>query len=116
MSFSGNVEVERLLRPIKLEVDEDIEDADASAFPIHVTLEHLPPPKEVANGDIRSGLYRSNLFVNGANGTNGTHGTNGTNGVNGLHGHTDLHEELETEIVHCKYLIGCDGAHSWVRK
>ena len=24
--------------------------------------------------------------------------------------------EVETEVVHAKYVVGADGAHSWVRK
>lgn len=96
--YKDDLEVDRLLRPVKLEIDADIEQADASAYPIHVTLEAVPPPTEIANGDIKSGLYRSNLFGNGSN------------------GHTDVDENLETQVVHCKYLVGCDGAHSWVRK
>jgi phenol 2-monooxygenase len=96
--YKDDLGVDRLLRPVKLEIDADIEQADASAYPIHVTLEAVPPPTEIANGDIKSGLYRSNLFSNGSN------------------GHTDVDENLETQVVHCKYLVGCDGAHSWVRK
>lgn len=102
-----NLEVDRLLRPIKLEVDADVDQADSSMYPIHVTLEAVPAPAEIANGDITSGLYRSNLFVNG---TSGAHESNGVNG------HADPEEEFERQVVHCKYLVGCDGAHSWVRK
>lgn len=104
---TDNLEVDRLLRPVKLEVDANVEQADASSYPVHVTLEAVPPPSEFANGDIRSGLYRSNLFVNRAN---------GINGVDGVNGRTDSEEELERQVVHCKYLVGCDGAHSWVRR
>ena len=25
-------------------------------------------------------------------------------------------EEEDCEIIHTKYVVGCDGAHSWVRK
>ena len=27
-----------------------------------------------------------------------------------------LEGEADTEIVHAKYVLGADGAHSWVRK
>jgi len=67
-----------------------------------VTLKKLPPPPESewANGDIKSGLYRSNLFTDES--------TTAGNEVNGDHS--------AEETVRCKYLVGCDGARSWVRK
>ena len=30
--------------------------------------------------------------------------------------HLDAPEGQDTEIVHAKFVIGADGAHSWVRK
>jgi phenol 2-monooxygenase len=76
--------------------------ADPSAYPITVTVEKLPPPPESewANGDVKSGMYRSNLFADESS-------TRG-NEVDADHS--------GQEVVQCKYLVGCDGARSWVRK
>lgn len=82
-----------------MQVDESLLDKP-DAYPVKVTLESLPPPKEYANGDASSGLYRSNLFVDESM-------TNG-NAVDADHS--------GEEVVYCKYVVGCDGARSWVRK
>lgn len=82
--------------PQELQVDEAKLD-DPCAYPVTIRLHHLPPPKEWANGDVKSGLYRSNLFATEEPLTNGT-----------------SHED--DEIVHCKFVVGCDGARSWVRR
>ncbi|KAL7008266.1 hypothetical protein EMMF5_001995 [Cystobasidiomycetes sp. EMM_F5] len=82
-----------------VDVDESLLDKP-DAYPVKVTLESLPPPKEYANGDASSGLYRSNLFVDESM-------TNG-NAVDADHS--------GEEVVYCKYVVGCDGARSWVRK
>lgn len=99
MLTADNLEVDRLLTPTSFSVDEAALD-DPSAYPVTVTLKSLPPPAEVANGDVKSGMYRSNLFVDES--------STAANDVNGNHS--------EEETVHCKYLVGCDGARSWVRK
>ena len=87
--------MERLLAPQELQVDE-AKLGDVSAYPVTVRLKHLPPPKDWANGDVRSGLYRSNLFAAEETQTNGT-------------------SDEDDEIIHCKFVVGCDGARSWVR-
>lgn len=94
--LADNLEVERLLSPQELQVDE-AKLSDPTAFPITVRLHKLPPPKEWANGDVKSGLYRSNLFATEDPLTNGN-------------------SDEDDEIVHCKYAVGCDGARSWVRR
>ena len=93
-----NLHVERLTMPESLEVDEE-KLADTSGYPITVTLKKLPPPKDWGNGDVKSGLYRSNLFAPEEA------------KPNGVNGHND-----EVETIQCKYVVGCDGARSWVRK
>lgn len=89
--------VDRLLTPTSMAVDEERLD-DPAAYPVTVTLKRLPKPKEEANGDVQSGLYRSNLFVDESSTS------------------TNDPEAGADETVHCKYLVGCDGARSWVRK
>lgn len=80
--------VERLLAPRAMNVVEGEE------YPVRVELHSVPPPE---GWDVRSGLYRSNIRVD------------------------DSYSRSETtsavsEIVRCKYPVGCDGAHSWVRR
>jgi phenol 2-monooxygenase len=96
MKENNALEVERLLTPVKMEVDAGAL-GDPAAYPVTVTLKRLPAPEEWANGDVKSGLYRSNLFADEGK-------------------KEEAEEEEETETVLCKYLVGCDGARSWVRK
>ena len=74
--------------------------SNPNAYPIKVTVKRVPLPK--SDGDERSGLYRSNLFTQDENIIR-------TNG-NGYH------EDQEKEELHCRYVVGCDGARSWVRQ
>lgn len=104
----SDIRVERRVLPQKLTFEKS--DAEnENAYPIEVVLQHLTEEeinpeqsiatKEAANSD---GLYRSNMAP-------------------------DDTEELLTkaiqnskagtqETIKAKYMIGCDGAHSWTRK
>ena len=104
----GGNTVERGILPTRLEIEQSEVD-DYDAHPVTVTLRHLSEkdatPNQVAtsaNGAAtQDGLFRSNLTPD------------------------DTHELLEQskldakagqeEIVHTKYVLGGDGAHSWVR-
>lgn len=107
----GTLNVERGVLPTKLELNEQLVDSsDPDVYPITVTLRHLSEeeatPKQSAtsaNGAAtEDGLFRSNLTPD------------------------DTNELLKTaelkakagseEIVHAKYMLGADGAHSWVRE
>ncbi len=93
--------------PESLSIDADQSEAD-EAYPIKITLRHLTKPQLAAptsNGDstapIPNGLFRSNLLADTTD--------------------TELHEargkaETFTEEVRAKYMVGCDGAHSWTRR
>jgi phenol 2-monooxygenase (NADPH) len=96
------IEVERGVIPESLEIDESkVEDADA--YPLTVKLRHLTDPtarSSQPNGvTVANGLSQSNIVED------------------------DTKEILRkskqnsdaTEIVRAKYVIGCDGAHSWTR-
>ena len=105
----GGNTVERGIMPTKLTIDESLVE-DNDAYPITITLRHLSEkeatPDQVAtsaNGAAtQDGLFRSNLTPD------------------------DTHELLkqaeldakadQEEIVHAKYVLGGDGAHSWVRE
>lgn len=90
----SDLEIERRIIAESLEYDETLEE-DPNAYPITVKLRTL---SEEANSP--SGLDRSNLLPDDWD---------------------DLiqksrERQTKTEIVKAKYLIGCDGAHSWTRK
>lgn len=105
MQHSG-VTVERAVLPEKLEIDQSLLEDD-SAYPIRVTLRHLTEdqaaPKhsstQVKQALIPNGLFRSNLPAFNINDVTQPATT----------------DALATEDLHTKYVIGCDGAHSWVR-
>ncbi|KAK7521413.1 FAD binding domain-containing protein [Phyllosticta citriasiana] len=107
MKEHSDIEVERGVLPMSLDVDEaQVEDEDA--YPITVKLRHLTDeeamPKQVkltsegvTNGD---GLYRSNLSPDD---------TDDLIRKNREMGGTE-------EVLKAKYVVGCDGAHSWTRR
>lgn len=91
----SDLEIERAIIAEFLDYDETLE-GDPSAYPITVQLRTLH--EEEANAP--SGLDRRNLLPDDCD---------------------DLIQKsrerrTKTEIVKVKYLIGCDGAHSWTRK
>ncbi|KAL1630659.1 hypothetical protein SLS54_000530 [Diplodia seriata] len=99
-----DLEVERGVIAETLECDETLA-ADPDAYPITVKMRTLsedeanPSPAYGSSG-VRDGLFRSNLspddwedLINKSKARAGT-----------------------TEVVKAKYVIGCDGAHSWTRK
>ena len=107
--WEGGIDVEHGVMPTSLKFDESVAE-DNDAYPITVTLRHLPEdeatPKQSAtslNGSgLQDGLFRSNLSAD------------------------DTQELLERskylqsqagkeETVKAKYVLGADGAHSWVR-
>ena len=77
-------------------------------YPIEVTLRHLPQEdskEAISNGskesNIPNGLFRSNLTADTTESL--------------------LSSAMEsslsfTETVHAKFVVGCDGAHSWTRR
>ncbi|OHW97253.1 phenol hydroxylase [Colletotrichum incanum] len=99
------IKVERGVLPESLEIDESKVNDD-SAYPVTVKLRQLSEeeatPPQVANASkVPDGLFRSNLVQD------------------------DDEEDLikksqaragASEIVHAKYVIGCDGARSWTRR
>lgn len=98
------LQVERGVIAEKLEFDDKLA-ADPQAYPITVTLrtlgeEEANPSPVYGSAGIRDGLFRSNLapddwedLINRSKAKAG-----------------------KTDVVKAKYIIGCDGAHSWTRK
>lgn len=104
----SDLQVERGVIAETFEYDEQMND-DPNSYPITVKLrtlsdEEANPPSlrvnETNQTTVASGVTRGNLLMDDWN---------------------ELVEnsrakETKTEIVKAKYLIGCDGAHSWTRK
>lgn len=103
----SNLEVERGVIAELFEYDETLND-DPLAYPITVKLRTLSENKANSSGgpggespqSVPNGLDRSNMLPDDWD---------------------DLiqmsrSQQTKTEIVKAKYLIGCDGAHSWTRK
>jgi len=102
----GKIAVERGVLPERLDIDESLV-GDVDAHPITVTLRHLSEAgsnptgmTSSADGTTRSGLFRSSLVT--AAEEEALYSKN---------------EDADTvEVVRAKYVVGCDGAHSWTRR
>lgn len=102
----GKITIERGLLPESMEIDESLVD-DLSAHPITVTVRHLSEAESnpqgltsAANGETRSGLFRSSLVS--------------AEEEEALYKKEEQADKIE--IIKAKYVIGCDGAHSWTRR
>lgn len=93
---NGTVSVERPAQVTNIDIDRSIPETDIDSYPVTVTVEHLSAEQgevEQFGSKVASGLYRQ---FDGD-------------------GNAELVGE-KREIIKAKYVIGCDGAHSWVRK
>lgn len=89
--------------PLSMQIDEALVE-NPDAYPITLKLLHLgdvnQEGEEVDASQPRNGMDRSNLTASDTD-----------------HIISEaLRTGASTETVRAKYLIGCDGAHSWVRK
>jgi 2-polyprenyl-6-methoxyphenol hydroxylase-like FAD-dependent oxidoreductase len=103
MKKYSDISVSRGVLPESLSIDESaVEDPDA--YPITVQLRHLTEdeamPAQQNGSSVQDGLFRSNLAEDD---------------TEELIGKSREKEGL-VETVRAKYMIGCDGAHSWTRK
>ncbi len=91
--------------PESLTIDAAQAESD-DAYPVSVTIRQLPKPVEeapAANGNgnkVPNGLYRSNLAADPNAALLESAQATGT----------------QTETIKAKYVVGCDGAHSWTRR
>ena len=98
----SNIEVERGVLPELLELDSSALDS-RDAYPVKVKVRYLDVDDATpAQNDtsVNDGLFRSNLAKDDED---------------------DLLRKSRaraapTEIIRAKYVIGCDGAHSWTRR
>jgi len=92
--------------PESLDIDESLV-SDLDAYPITLTVRHLSDDESNPNGyagdatGTRSGLFRSSLLS--------------AEEEEALYQQNGAHDE-RVEVVKAKYLVGCDGAHSWTRR
>jgi len=98
----SDIEVERGVLPVELDLDHSKAE-DTDAFPVTVRVRHLDddeatPAQNTTN--VLDGLFRSNManddtddLIRRSQGKNGS-----------------------TEVIKAKYMVGCDGAHSWTRR
>lgn len=94
----GKLDVERPVLPLDMEIDESAQPDDLDAHPVKVTVRHLPDEEAVAEqygSKVANGLFRAFEGDSNADKILGDEGK---------------------EIIHAKYVIGCDGAHSWTRR
>lgn len=104
----SDIKVERATLPTAFQFDESVLD-DAEAYPITVMLQHLTEeeatPKQSATSQngagVSDGLFRSNMTADD------------TQEVIALAEKSKQAGQIEQ--VRAKFLVGCDGAHSWVR-
>ncbi|GJN93616.1 hypothetical protein Rhopal_006673-T1 [Rhodotorula paludigena] len=100
----GAILPERSMLPESLEIDESVVD-DVDAYPITLTIRHLSDEESNPSGykgdenGTRSGLFRSSLLSAAEE--------------EALY---KKQQEQRVETVKAKYVIGCDGAHSWTRR
>ena len=98
----SDIQVERGVLPEQLDIDlSRAEDLDA--YPIRVKVRHLNDDEATPfqhSTNVPDGLFRSSLAKDDTDDLiRKSRGKNGT-----------------TEIIRTKYMIGCDGAHSWTRR
>jgi phenol 2-monooxygenase len=98
------IKVERPLIPEKLEIDESLAEDD-DAYPVKIQLRYMREDESVPlqfGHKTENGLFRSNLQSQEEEDAN--------------YALPPGAEPDMLETVHAKYVIGCDGGHSWVRR
>lgn len=105
----SSIKVERGVLPTKLEFNESLAE-DTDSYPVTVTLRHLS--EEEATPD------QSSTSTNGASAQDGLFRSNlAADDTADLLAKSELNAKANTEeVVKAKYVLGADGAHSWVRK
>lgn len=96
--------VERGVLPESLKIADNCDDHSPDNYPITVQLRHLTEeeamPAQSNGSTVSDGLFRSNLAEDD------------TDDIIAK----SKEKEGTTETIRAKYMVGCDGAHSWTRK
>jgi phenol 2-monooxygenase len=90
-----NIKLERPVQASELHIDESIPASNTTEYPVSVTVQHLPEEVGIVEqygSKIANGLFRA------------------------FDGDGNARHQGEEEVIHAKYVLGCDGAHSWVRR
>ncbi|KAJ4360163.1 uncharacterized protein N0V89_000723 [Didymosphaeria variabile] len=100
-----SLRVERAVLPETLSIAEDLcDDHSADTYPLKVQLRHLTEdeatPAQSNGTTIEDGLFRSNLAEDDTDDLIAQSRANAGS----------------AEVVRAKYMVGCDGAHSWTRR
>ncbi|GAA5951315.1 hypothetical protein JCM21900_003835 [Sporobolomyces salmonicolor] len=101
-----NLTVERSITPTSLSVDSSLISSFApTSYPVTVTLRHLSEDESTPaqTGAVPNGLFRSNILSD-------------EEAEAIAAGKVDSEKAGEEETVRAKFVVGCDGARSWVRK
>jgi phenol 2-monooxygenase len=84
--------------------EKDMEKHSSDTYPVTVKLRHLTDeeaaPAQSKGSETRDGLFRSNLTEDDTD-----HLIRSSQEKDG-----------STETIRAKYVVGCDGAHSWTRR
>lgn len=96
---TSDIDVERGMLPLDLSLDHTKVD-DPDAHPVRVSVRRLTEEEALGNDPMR---HQIDL--------NGDYPRNAA----ALQGKAMLGESSE-EIIQAKYVVGCDGAHSWTRQ
>ncbi|KAI6765956.1 hypothetical protein HG530_007026 [Fusarium avenaceum] len=102
-NLNPTLPVDRRVLAEALEIDQSAA-ADPNAYPVSVKLRHLPLEEANATVGATSAAGTSGLATSNLMGENWEAYANRSNGLEG-----------QIETVQAKYVLGCDGAHSWVR-
>ena len=105
----GGPVVERGVNPLSLGMDDD-QLGGGAEYPITVRIEHsllaeMPPPRTGAHTKLEHGGLRAERGFIDCYGTDPHEVEQHVSGAEGT-----------IETISAKYLIGCDGAHSWTRR
>lgn len=102
----SDIAVEYGKMPESLHIDAENAENDEE-FPISVTIRQLTSeangiPNGITNGShIPNGIFRSNLTADN---------------TDSILAAAKANVASHTETIHAKYVVGCDGAHSWTRR
>lgn len=101
----GSIHVERAVLPESLSISEELcDDHSPDTYPLKIELRYLTEeeatPAQSVGTSVPDGLFRSSLAEDDTDALiAGSRANQGS-----------------TEVVKAKYLVGCDGAHSWTRR